>query len=402
MTVSLLQKSHQPALHTSELSYQPEACGVYVHVPFCLKKCAYCSFYSVAGQRQWIKRYVEAMKLLLGQEAGPDRLPDLDVTTIFFGGGTPSVVPAEQLVSLLQRILNRFGVRADELEISVEVNPATIDFAGLVCLRQGGFNRLSIGVQSLADHELVRLGRAHTADDALETFSLARKAGFDNLSLDLMYGLPGQNRISWQQTLEKALSLKPDHLSLYELTVEVQTEFFADKQAGRLELPGEDEILEFMEDTGRMLNQSALYRYEISNFARPGHACRHNVNYWHNGSYLGYGPGAVSCLSGTRTTTPADLELFCSRVLSEKAIVADQETLTRTARFRETVILGLRMLQGVSLSALEDRFGLEPVSYYGETLQRLIDHQMVEILQGNLRLTGQGLLLANAVMSELV
>jgi len=376
--------------------------GVYIHVPFCLKKCAYCSFFSVAGKRQWYDRYVEAIAALITTDACSGKVSERRATTIFFGGGTPSMLPPAQLVALLHHCLQHFSCEADSTEISIEVNPATIDFDGLVCLRRGGFNRLSLGVQSFVDTELTRLGRAHTAAEALATFSLARKAGFNNLSLDLMYGLPDQNLQSWQQTLNTALELEPDHLSMYELTLEAGTPFFEQEQAGKLHLPEEEDVLAMMAHSRATLKHSDLARYEISNYAVPGYACRHNVNYWNNGSYQGYGPGAVSCMSGERTTTTTDVERFCLGVLAGHSVVEDREVLLREHRFRETVVMGLRMVAGVSLEGLEDRFGYDLLLYYGETLDRLLDQHLLEINRGNLCLTSQGLLLANTVMSELV
>lgn len=312
------------------------------------------------------------------------------------------MLPPEQLIELLQECGHSFGGSFEEMEVSVEVNPATIDYNGLVELRQAGFNRISIGVQSLDDGELARLGRVHTAAEARATVCQAQKAGFAHLSLDLMYGLPGQDLTSWQQTLEKAFSLSPDHISMYELTIEGQTPFSVLADQGNLDLPDEDEVLAMMDHAGMIVQQSGLNRYEISNYARPGYECRHNINYWNNGSYFGFGPGAVSCQSGRRMTTVSDVEEFCSRVQRGESVCVDEEELTVEQRFRETVIMGLRMLAGLSLSGLESRFSINPLAYYGATLDRLLQQGLVEIQQGRMQLTGQGLLLANSVMAELV
>ena len=376
--------------------------GVYIHVPFCVRKCSYCSFYSVPESGEWFDLYVNAVHELIELEALSKWGLERRVETIFFGGGTPSVLAPKQLNHLLQQCGRVFGGTFEEMEISIEVNPATIDYDGLVRLRRGGFNRISIGVQSLDDGELERIGRLHTAADALATVSRARKAGFANLSLDLMYGLPGQGVASWQQTLDQALALKPDHLSMYELTIEPETPFFVLAGQGVLDLPGEDEVLTMMDYTRRTIEQSRLQRYEISNYARPGYECRHNVNYWNNGSYLGFGPGAVTCKSGRRITMLADVEQFCRHVRARQSVIVDEEELTTEERFRETVIMGLRMTGGVALNTLETRFGINPIVYYGESLDHLMQQGLVEIHQGRLRLTGQGLLLANTVMSELV
>jgi oxygen-independent coproporphyrinogen-3 oxidase len=383
-------------------SRQTPTYGVYIHVPFCIRKCSYCSFYSLPGHGKWFDQYVETVTTLIKQQASSAWLKGRQPESIFFGGGTPTVLLPEQLVGILHECRRSFGGTFTELEVSVEVNPATIDYKGLACLHRGGFNRISIGAQSLDDSELRRLGRVHTAADVYATVRQARKAGFANLSLDLMYGLPEQQPARWRQTLNQALELQPDHLSLYELTVEEKTPFAVLAGQGALDLPGEEDVLAMMDYSCRIVEQSGLKRYEISNYARSGYECFHNINYWQNGSYLGFGPGAVSCISGLRTTMPADVEQFCRRVKAGTSVVTHEEKLTSEERFRETVIMGLRMLRGVSLSELENRFAVNPVTYYGATLDRLMEQQMVEINDGCLRLTSQGLLLANMVMSELV
>jgi oxygen-independent coproporphyrinogen-3 oxidase len=380
----------------------PATFGVYIHVPFCVQKCAYCSFYSIPRGRKWFDLYVEAVRTQIRQAARNDWCRGRRVETIFFGGGTPSLLLPAQLASLLQACGHDFACRPVSMETSLEVNPATIDYDGFVRLRRAGFNRVSIGVQSLVDRELQVIGRMHTADEAIQTVARARKAGFANLSLDLIYGLPGQDLASWQQTLERALGLAPDHLSVYELTLEQGTPLAARLGQGTLELPDEEEVLAMLDLTVGMVSRAGLDRYEISNYGRPGYACRHNINYWHNGSYLGFGPAAVSCMSGRRLTAVADVEQFCLRVQNGESVVVDQEELSREARFRETVIMGLRMVAGVSLEGLAARFGINAVSYYGETLARLLKQQLLEISGGQLRLTGQGLLLADSVMAELV
>ncbi len=376
--------------------------GIYIHVPFCVRKCSYCSFYSVAGQDKWFDQFVAAVHAQIKQAAQSKWSRERQVESIFFGGGTPTVLDPEQLVFLLQQCGLRFGYQHQEIETSIEVNPATIDYDGLVRLRRGGFNRISIGVQSLHDRELKRLGRLHTADDALHTVAMAREAGFTDLSMDLMYGLPGQHVAAWQQTLDQALAVAPDHLSIYELTLEQGTPFFARAGQGELDLPDEDEVLAMLDHTSRIMERADFQRYEISNYARPGHECRHNVNYWNNGSYLGFGPGAVTCKSGLRMTALADVEQFCMRMQAGLPVYADEEELNPEERFRETVIMGLRMIRGISLNALEKRFAINLITYYGATLEQLMRQQLLEIHQGRLRLTKRGLLLANTVMAELV
>lgn len=311
------------------------------------------------------------------------------------------MLPPESLRHLLTKCRQQF-FRTEDAEISIEVNPATVDLSALQILRGADFNRLSIGVQSFQDHELHQLGRPHTAADAAETVRLAREAGFSNIGLDLMYGLPSQTLASWQDTLAQALHLAPQHLSIYELTIEEGTPFAQQQKYGELHLPDEDTVLRMLEITQQMVSSAGLHRYEISNYAQPGCECRHNINYWRNGDYIGIGPGAVSCLNGTRWSAVADVAGFCRRIENEQEVWQDEERLEPEAAFRETVIMGLRMTAGVSLAELRRRFGIDAAAYYGETLARMTGQGMLVLTDGRLRLTAQGLLLANAVMAELV
>ena len=376
--------------------------GLYLHIPFCVRKCLYCSFYSVAGRSDIFQRYVNALKTQLHQFAQRDLKSNEKIRTIFFGGGTPSVLPAPLLTDLLSFCLDVFHCREKELEISLEANPATINGNDLDQLYRAGFNRLSIGVQSFLDEELQSLGRPHTAREAGDIFSLARKAGFSNVSVDLMYGLPGQNLSGWKKTLTAALELEPDHLSIYELTIEEETVFANLHAKGMLNLPDEDDVLAMMKVTLEETGKNKYHRYEISNYARPGKECRHNINYWMNGSYLGAGAGAVSCLSGCRMANVAYIDDYCRRVEAGESPVQDTEQLDREAQFRETVVMGLRMTRGVSMKELEYRFGISGIEYYGETLKGLQDDDLLAIEGDRLKLTDRGLMLANRVMAVLV
>lgn len=378
--------------------------GLYLHIPFCLRKCPYCSFYSLAGRDDLQSRYVQAVGTQLRSFTQAYREQQRPLTSIFFGGGTPTLLSPETLSSLLADCLHKFRC-ADEIEISIEVNPATVDARGLAALRRAGFNRLSIGVQSLNDAELRQLGRPHSVADAVRTVEMARTAGFDNINLDLMYGLPGQAAHCWQTNLDRALELHPEHLSIYELTIESGTPFARQQEHGLLSLPDEDTVLLMLKKTQQMLDRAGFNRYEISNYARPGCQCRHNINYWQNGEYIGIGAGAVAFLDGTRYTAIADAEQFCEileRIENGREVWTEKEKLERDAAFRETVITGLRMTAGVSLPELTDRFALNAESSYGETLHRLIRQGMLHIVDDRLQLTARGFLLADAVMAELV
>ncbi|MBM9537273.1 radical SAM family heme chaperone HemW [Desulfobulbus alkaliphilus] len=375
--------------------------GLYVHVPFCRGKCPYCSFYSFPPAANDVQGYVEAVRLQMRQWANLPEVQRLSFVSIFFGGGTPSILPVEALELLLGDCQSLFTF-STEPEITIETNPATIDGRGLEQLRRIGFNRISIGVQSFNDRELVRLGRLHTGGEALTAIASARRAGFTNLSLDLMYGLPGQSQECWQQNLEQALAVVPEHLSLYELTVEDDTPLAFEVVQKKLCLPTEDEILAMMAAIEKVLATSPLARYEISNYAVVGKACRHNLNYWDNGEYLGLGPGAVSAFGGQRRSTVSGLDQFCRRIVAGETLWDETEELSPEAAFRETVIMGLRLLAGISMTGLRRRFGIDVHAYYGETLSSLLHQNLLTIHGDNLLLTRSGLPLANRVMAKLV
>ncbi len=373
--------------------------SLYIHIPFCLSKCPYCSFVSYPGLDGLHQRYAAA---LLREAAELARnTTTLPLTTLFLGGGTPTLLAGPTLAAIVAGCIDLFG-RAEQAEISIEANPQTVDPAKLNLLRQGGINRLSIGVQSFNDQELQVLGRPHSAADAAEAVRLGRAAGFANISLDLMYGLPGQDHQSWRRSLEQALALAPDHLSLYELTVEQGTPLHRHLTQGLLALPEEDELAAMDEITATLCQQAGLVRYEISNYARPGYECRHNINYWQNGPYLALGAGAVGCLNDRRQQKISDPQRYCELIEAGQSTVQDEECLEREASFRETVIMGLRLLCGVSRAQLQRRYGLALEDCYGITLTRLIDQGLLEMSPSHLRLTARGLVFANQVMAELV
>lgn len=373
--------------------------SLYIHIPFCLSKCPYCSFVSWPGMDGLYQRYVAA---LLREAAGlrPDA-SELPLSTLFLGGGTPSLLAAGEVAAIVTGCKGLFGF-SEQAEVSIEANPRTIDPAKLTLLRVSGINRLSIGVQSFNDRELRILGRPYSAADAKAAVHQARAAGFDNISLDLMYGLPGQDHHSWHQTLEQALSLSPDHLSLYELTVEQGTPYHRQLEQGLLDLPDEEEIAAMDQSTASLCREGGLAHYEISNYARPGYKCRHNINYWRNGPYLALGAGAVGCVEGRRQQRTCDPLRYCELIEAGQSVIAEEECLELAASFRESVIMGLRMHCGVSRERLRRRYHMELDACYGETLTRLLDQGLLEMDADHLRLTARGRIFANQVMAELV
>jgi len=378
--------------------------GIYIHIPFCRSKCPYCSFisYPEPGQTA-MAEYMTGLMRHIGLLAAHPWVAATRFATLYIGGGTPTIYSPEALADLIATCQARFGFNnRDRTEITVEANPNTITIEKLRILQRAGVNRLSVGCQSFSDNLLHILGRSHSGGDVEAAVTRARAVGFDNISLDLMYGLPNQTVADWRQTLETAVGLNPDHFSIYELTIEEDTPFGDWLLTGRITLPDEETVLA-MEAVGRGIMAANGYkRYEISNYARPGFQCRHNIIYWHNDSYLGLGAGAVSCFDGLRVRNVADFEVYARLVRDKKYPFQDGECLSLDGSFRETVIMGLRMTNGISCHSLEQRFGLTPTAYYGNTLTRLIHDKLLEMRRDRLRLTERGLLLANQVLAQLV
>ena len=372
--------------------------ALYIHIPFCLSKCHYCSFVSCAGGRELYEPYVAALIKELTVIAGKARSP---LDSVFIGGGTPSVLPSSLLAGIVAHCHALF-VMASGAEISVESNPGTVDERYLRDLFQAGVNRLSLGVQSFEEGELKRIGRVHSGEDALLAMQSARNAGFANINLDLMYGLPGQTTQSWSESLGKALSLQPEHLSLYQLTIESGTLLADVINTGNLALPDEDEIIDMDQQTRRICLATGMLQYEISNYSLAGYACRHNINYWMNGEYFACGTSAVSFIEGRRDKRTSDTLEYIDRIGRGLSAVDESECLTREASFRETVIMGLRMVDGVCCATLFQRYDIDLVQYYGATLTRLLQLQLVELTDTHLRLTDSGRILANQIMAELV
>lgn len=373
--------------------------SLYIHIPFCLAKCSYCSFNSYAGLEGLQERYVEALCAECGEVVVKGQRAPLQ--SVFFGGGTPTMLSNGQLQRLLATIFECFAIEQDA-ELSIEANPGTVNLEKLEMLRASGINRLSIGVQSFSDEELREIGRIHSAEEAKQAIELAKAAGFANVSIDLMYGLPQQTAKSWYASLSTALSLDVQHLSLYQLTVEEGTPLEKMIACGSVQLPDEDVIAEMDEITATLPESKGLLQYEISNYAREGFQCRHNVNYWENGEYYALGAGAVAYRGGMRIKNISSPDRYCSLLEAEQSVQVEKESLGKEASFRESVIMGLRMNCGVSLKRLEQRYDLRLGQLYGAIIQNLQDRDLLEYEDEHLRLTNQGRLFANLVMAELV
>lgn len=373
--------------------------AVYIHIPFCLSKCPYCSFSSFACDKKLFQPYVNAVKKDL--TGWRKKTGVSSVETLFVGGGTPTRLSSLQLGDIIDHSASLFDF-VDDAEVSVEANPGTVDFQSLSVLREHGVNRISFGIQSLNDSELRSLGRIHSSSQASEAVKMAHRAGFSNINIDLMYGIPGQTALSWEHNLEKAMHLDVQHLALYQLSIEAGTSFFDLHRRGELQLPSEEAIAEMDEVTERMTRSHSFRQYEISNFAKPGYECRHNLTYWRNDPYIGVGAGAVSYWQGTRQRRISDSEKYINALQDGRSVIEESELLENEAAFRETVIIGLRMVQGVSLAALEQRFNIDLCDYYSKDLPALMHDQLIGINDTHCYLTPKGRTFANQVLSVLV
>ena len=369
---------------------------LYLHIPFCRSKCFYCSFNSYPGQEQLHPRYCRALKDEIHRITSRQHLDSL-----FIGGGTPTILETRLLIDLLESCADQFGF-SESAEISIEANPETVDSAMLNDLRAAGFNRISLGVQSFDDKELRQLGRIHNGSEARRAVIDAFSAGFANISIDLMYGLPGQSVKSWKRTLDRTLELAPRHLSIYQLSIEEGTEFYRLDGDGKLDSIHEETVLAMDDITSQRCKRAGFMHYEISNFARPGYMCSHNLNYWKNNPYLACGAGAVSYFDGVRELRVRNPEDYCRAVEQGDDPIAEQEKLPLRGAFKETVIMGLRLIEGVSEQRLQQRFGLRLSEVYPTELDRLIDQQLLGVDNSRLVLTERGRRLANQVMAELV
>ena len=373
---------------------------LYLHIPFCLKKCHYCSFSSFVASSKLHKLYVHALKTELSSLKKTIDFSSA-LSTLFIGGGTPTCLKANDLVSIINHCRDQFGFKEDA-EISVEANPGTVDGFYFEKLLKAGVNRLSIGVQSFVDTELKCLGRLHSKQQAVDAYKAARNAGFININIDLMYGIPEQTLRSWSDSLEEALVQAPQHLSIYQLMVEEGTRFELLEKQGKLELPNEDEIMEIDELTRLRCGKGNFIQYETSNYALEGYQCRHNINYWDNKDYYAAGAAAVSFVKGLREKRVIDVKDYTEKILREGRALMETECLNTEASFRETVIMGLRMKKGVSIENVVSRYGITPKEHYGSVLTSFLDMGMLELSPTHLRITDKGWPLSNRIMAELV
>lgn len=379
---------------TTRFPAHEQCAGIYIHIPFCVRKCAYCDFLSGPAEESVRDAYVNRLNQELLYTCERLNSQGIRISTIYFGGGTPSILPGKQIARLMDTLLHR-GKVLQEAEITLEMNPGTVSREKLQCWRQAGINRLSIGVQSFRDSELKLLGRIPTCKDFEDAYYMARQAGFSNISLDLMSGLPGQTAEHWRDSLHTAVSLEPEHISAYSLIIEEGTPFYEKYGAGWSE---ENEELDrrMYEDTGRILEQSGYLRYEISNYARPGFESRHNSSYWTGVPYYGCGLGASSLVKRPegwfRTRNQSNL----NRYLQEEIVtLEEEELLTEQDRMEEFMFLGLRLIKGIRISEFERRFQRSFHDVYGDVVEKLTEEGLLVQGADRIALTSRGLDVSN-------
>lgn len=374
---------------------------IYIHIPFCVKKCEYCDFLSMPGDERTQEEYVRA--ILNEIKSSCHRGKAALVTTIFIGGGTPSILKSSWIEEIANAVYDTFSIASDA-EFTVECNPGTVDDKKLAAYKRAGVNRLSFGLQSADNRELKLLGRIHSYEDFLESFQQAREAGFDNINVDLMSALPGQSCESYRGTLEKVTALKPEHISAYSLIIEEETPFYEryaedDRRRSAGEnpqwLPTEEEERAMYELTENELRKAGYHRYEISNYAKPGYECRHNLGYWKRENYLGFGLGAASLFQNVRWSNTSDMKQYL------RGEYRDEEMkLSVREQMEEFMFLGLRCMEGVSEDEFLQRFHVPMTQIYGDIIEKLCRERLLARRKGRIALTGLGIDVSNFVLAE--
>ena len=350
-----------------------EELSLYIHIPFCVRKCGYCDFLSAPADEKARDRYVQALLMEIERYRGTETA-DRKIKTLYIGGGTPSTLSVKQLEYIIQKIKCTFNF-CDDIEASMEMNPGTASKEKCRALYQMGINRLSIGLQSTNDMELKTLGRIHSYEDFLNTYTWCREAGFQNINVDLMAALPYQTVESYTTGLRKIIHLAPEHISAYSLILEEGTPFYQKYNSGCYPLPDEEQERLMYRETEHILAQAGYERYEISNYAKKGYACRHNLVYWQGGDYLGLGLGSSSYMDGVRFHNTTNLNTY----VNQCAYVEDREELSVQAKMEEFMFLGLRVMAGVSGTEFEKRFGKTMEDVYGDVLRKHEEEGLLRI-----------------------
>lgn len=366
---------------------------LYIHIPFCVKKCAYCDFLSgpasLETRREYVQLLCEEIRTAKAYSQG------YEVTTIFFGGGTPSILTGEQVTKIMKTVRETFLIRKNA-EITLEMNPGTVTEEKLMAYKVAGINRLSIGLQSVHNEELQMLGRIHTFEEFMETYRMARMIGFENINVDLISAIPGQTVASWEETLKTVIALEPEHISAYSLIVEPGTLFYEKYGESGEGLPSEEEEREIYWRTKQIMEEAGHHRYEISNYAKRGRECEHNKGYWKRTPYLGFGIGAATLFEEKRYSNSEEMERW--KVTFEEKFSG--EALSQKEQMEEFLFLGLRMMEGISKLEFAEHFHKNIEEIYGKQMEKLVQLDLLENCEERLRLTDKGIDVSNMVFVE--
>ena len=377
--------------------------GLYLHIPFCIKKCNYCDFLSAPATDATREQYVEALCKEI--RSHKETTKEYELKTVYFGGGTPSLLSSVQVEQILQAVTDTFSINMEEAEVTMEVNPGTVSKERLEAYRKLGINRLSIGVQSAREEELKLLGRIHTFEEAKQCYRWARKAGFTNISMDVISALPGQSLSDYKETLEELISLNPEHISSYSLIIEEKTPFYELYSEGKekeTDLPDEDTDREMYSYTKERLRAAGYERYEISNYAKPGFESRHNSSYWTGIPYIGAGLGASSLFTNARYHNEMDLSSYMEAIQKGEDVRRDIERLVEAEKMEEFMMLGLRMMKGVSREEFQKKFGCAMETVYGPALAKLRKNGLITVEGDTVALTETGIDVSNQVFIEFI
>ena len=365
---------------------------LYVHIPFCVRKCQYCDFLSGPSDEETKDRYIEA---LLKEIRTAEHTEDYEIVSVFIGGGTPSALKAEAIASIMRTLQEQFFF-CEDAEVTIEANPGTVDLEKLTIYRNVGINRLSLGLQSTDAEELKLLGRIHSYEEFLKSYEWAREAGFSNINIDLMFAIPGQTGEAWRQHLYQVAELNPEHISAYSLIIEEGTPFAEQN----LDLPDEDTEYQMYEDTAEILERYGYRQYEISNYAKQGYMCRHNAGYWQRREYLGFGLGASSLYRGMRFLNTRRMQEYLKESRNPDQIRQDVTVLSRNERIEEFMFLGLRMTEGISEKKFEENFDVRLMDVYGDILQKYEETGFMEHIETKWRLTRKGIHVSNHILAD--
>ena len=365
---------------------------LYIHIPFCVQKCQYCDFLSGPSDQETRDRYIEA---LLAEIQAVQGVEAYEIVSVFIGGGTPSVLKAEAIASIMRTLQEQFFF-CEDAEVTIEANPGTVDLEKLTIYRNVGINRLSLGLQSTDAEELKLLGRIHSYEEFLKSYEWARKAGFSNINIDLMFAIPGQTGEAWRQHLYQVAELNPEHISAYSLIIEEGTPFAEQN----LDLPDEDTEYQMYEDTAEILERYGYRQYEISNYAKQGYMCRHNAGYWQRLEYLGFGLGASSLYGGMRFSNTHQMQEYLKESRNPDQIRKDVTVLSRNEQIEEFMFLGLRMTEGISEKKFEENFDVRLMDIYGDILQKYEETGFMEHIETKWRLTRKGIHVSNHILAD--